>query len=40
MQDAAPAVQLAHGTDRGCYGPDKVAEECPTNALEKGGNGQ
>ncbi|MGW4098280.1 alkaline phosphatase [Mycobacterium sp. NPDC004974] len=39
IQDATPAVQLAHVTGRKCYGPDETTEKCPTNALEKGGNG-
>lgn len=39
VQDATPAVQLAHVTGRKCYGPDETSEKCPTNALEKGGNG-
>ncbi|MEW2482853.1 alkaline phosphatase [Mycobacterium sp. NPDC049093] len=39
IQDATPAVQLAHVTGRKCYGPDETTAKCPTNALEKGGNG-
>lgn len=39
IQDATPAVQLAHVTERDCYGPDETTTDCPTNALEKGGNG-
>lgn len=39
IQDATPAVQLASVTERKCYGPDETTEKCPTNALEKGGQG-
>lgn len=39
IQDATPAVLLAHVTGRKCYGPDETTEKCPTNALEKGGHG-
>lgn len=39
IQDATPAVQLAHVTERDCYGPDETTKDCPSNALEKGGNG-
>lgn len=39
IQDATPAVQLAHVTGRKCYGPDETTAKCPTNALEKGGKG-
>lgn len=39
VQDATPAVQLAHVTGRKCYGPDETTAKCPTNALEKGGKG-
>ncbi|MDH6194904.1 alkaline phosphatase [Mycobacterium frederiksbergense] len=39
IQDATPAVQLAHVTGRKCYGPDETTAKCPTNALELGGNG-
>ncbi|HEV2506917.1 MAG TPA: alkaline phosphatase [Mesorhizobium sp.] len=39
IQDATPAVQVAHVTQRKCYGPTATAEKCPTNALENGGLG-
>lgn len=39
IQDATPAVQVAHVTQRKCYGPKATSEKCPTNALEKGGAG-
>ena len=39
VQDATPAVEVAHVTARKCYGPDETSEKCPTNALEKGGKG-
>ena len=39
IQDATPAVQVAHVTSRKCYGPNETSEQCPTNALEKGGRG-
>ncbi|GAA1480112.1 alkaline phosphatase [Gordonia sinesedis] len=39
IQDATPAVQAASVTARKCYGPDETSEKCPTNALEKGGQG-
>jgi alkaline phosphatase len=37
IQDATPAVQVAHVGARSCYGPDTAA--CGTDALEKGGLG-
>ena len=37
IQDATPAVQVAHVGARGCYGPDSTA--CGTDALEAGGRG-
>ncbi|WPF65538.1 MULTISPECIES: alkaline phosphatase [unclassified Corynebacterium] len=39
IQDATPAVQAAHVSDRSCYDPESTAEECPENALENGGRG-
>ena len=39
LQDVTPAVQIAHVTQRKCYGPESTTEKCPTNALEKGGKG-
>ncbi len=39
LQDATPAVQIAHVTQRKCYAPSSTAEKCPTNALENGGLG-
>jgi alkaline phosphatase len=39
LQDATPAVQIAHVTGRKCYAPSSTTEKCPTNALENGGLG-
>lgn len=39
IQDATPAVQAAHVTQRKCYDPTSTAEKCPDNALENGGAG-
>nr|WP_245556894.1 alkaline phosphatase [Jongsikchunia kroppenstedtii] len=39
LQDATPAVQVAHVSQRKCYGPKATTEKCPENALENGGAG-
>ncbi len=39
LQDATPAVQVAHVTNRKCYGPESTSEKCASNALENGGRG-
>lgn len=39
LQDATPAVLLAHVTGRKCYGPVATSTQCPSNALENGGLG-
>lgn len=39
IQDATPAVLLAHVTGRKCYGPEVTSEKCASNALENGGLG-
>lgn len=39
IQDATPAVLLAHVTQRRCYGPEETSAKCPANALENGGAG-
>ncbi|GAB08207.1 alkaline phosphatase [Gordonia araii NBRC 100433] len=39
LQDATPAVQVAHVVDRKCDGPAETAKRCPANALENGGSG-
>ncbi|SEQ87569.1 alkaline phosphatase [Faunimonas pinastri] len=39
LQDATPAVLVAHVTDRKCYGPKATTAKCAGNALEKGGAG-
>lgn len=39
IQDATPAVLLAHISQRGCYGPEKTSERCADEALENGGLG-
>jgi alkaline phosphatase len=39
IQDATPAVQIAHVSLRSCYGPVATTANCPDNALENGGAG-
>jgi alkaline phosphatase len=39
LQDATPAVQVAHISSRSCYGPVKTTSTCPEAALENGGPG-
>ncbi|MCQ3998430.1 alkaline phosphatase [Aeromicrobium sp. 636] len=39
LQDATPAVQVAHVTSRSCYGPTATTAKCPANAKENGGKG-
>ena len=39
IQDATPAAQFAHITERDCYGPQEMADDCPDETLEKGGPG-
>jgi alkaline phosphatase len=39
LQDATPAVQVAHVSARKCYGPVATAKQCAENALENGGKG-
>lgn len=39
LQDATPAVQVAHISARSCYGPTKTTATCPEAALENGGRG-
>ncbi|WP_420041921.1 alkaline phosphatase [Gordonia sp. MP11Mi] len=39
LQDATPAVQVSHVSERKCYGPKVTLEKCPENALENGGQG-
>jgi alkaline phosphatase len=39
LQDATPAVQIAHVTQRKCYGPEATSKMCQSNALENGGKG-
>jgi alkaline phosphatase len=39
IEDATPAVQIAHVTSRSCYGPNVTATTCPANAKENGGQG-
>lgn len=39
LQDATPAVQVAHISARSCYGPVKTTATCPEAALENGGKG-
>lgn len=39
IQDATPAVLVAHVTDRRCKGPEETSTGCAKNALENGGAG-
>lgn len=39
LQDATPAVQVAHISARSCYGPVATTKTCPEAALENGGPG-
>lgn len=39
IQDATPAAQIAHVSQRKCYGPVATSAKCPENALENGGAG-
>jgi alkaline phosphatase len=39
LQDATPAVQVAHVAQRKCYGPKATSEKCSAEALENGGLG-
>ncbi len=39
IQDATPAVQVAHISARKCYGPVATTASCPDEALENGGPG-
>ena len=39
LQDATPAALFSHVTGRKCYGPVATSAQCPSNALEKGGQG-
>src|SRR5699024_8808759 len=39
LQDATPAAQMAHISDRGCYGPEETSEDCSDEALENEGLG-
>ncbi|BDD84616.1 alkaline phosphatase [Tsukamurella pulmonis] len=39
LQDATPAVQVAHVAQRKCYGPVATKEKCPENLQENGGLG-
>ena len=39
IQDATPAAQIAHVTERKCYGPNVTSQKCAANALENGGQG-
>jgi alkaline phosphatase len=39
IQDATPAVQVAHISARSCYGPVATAKTCPEAAKENGGRG-
>lgn len=39
LQDATPAVEVAHISARSCYGPTATTKTCPEAALENGGPG-
>ncbi|HEX7710057.1 MAG TPA: alkaline phosphatase [Sphingomonadaceae bacterium] len=39
IEDATPAVEVAHVIDRECYGPVETTKTCPENALQNGGAG-
>ncbi|MFI2754267.1 alkaline phosphatase [Cellulomonas sp. P22] len=39
IQDATPAVQVAHISQRSCYGPVRTSATCTAEALENGGLG-
>ncbi|WP_082574535.1 MULTISPECIES: alkaline phosphatase [unclassified Nocardioides] len=39
LQDATPAVQVSHISQRSCYGPVKTTTTCPEAAKENGGLG-
>lgn len=39
IQDATPAVLFAHVSGRKCYGPEKTAKRCLSDALENSGAG-
>ncbi len=39
IQDATPAVEASHVSDRSCYGPVETTKTCPEAALENGGLG-
>jgi alkaline phosphatase len=39
IQDATPAVEVAHISQRSCYGPVATSKTCPEAALENGGKG-
>jgi alkaline phosphatase len=39
IEDATPAVQVAHVTSRSCYGPVATSTTCPDDAKENGGPG-
>ncbi len=39
IQDATPAALVSHISKRGCYGPEKTAKNCASEALENGGLG-
>jgi len=39
IQDATPAALYSHVTGRKCYGPVETTKQCPTNAIQNGGQG-
>ncbi|BBX03509.1 alkaline phosphatase [Mycolicibacterium moriokaense] len=39
IQDATPAALFSHISERDCYGPEEMAEDCVDETLEKGGKG-
>ncbi|MDT5014873.1 MAG: alkaline phosphatase [Mycobacterium sp.] len=39
IQDATPAALFSHISERDCYGPKEMADDCADETLEKGGKG-
>ena len=39
IQDTTPAALFSHISERDCYGPEEMAEDCADETLEKGGKG-
>ncbi|RGE23721.1 alkaline phosphatase [Leucobacter sp. wl10] len=39
IQDATPGAEVAHISQRGCFGPDETSQRCTPEAVENGGLG-